>query len=144
MKALVIALAVVCSAAVAAAGSIQRVVDPYLKIQIALSADTMDDVKPQAAVIAKEADALGAQGKDVKTAAKQLEQAADLAAARTAFGALTKAVLSYAEATKSEFGPGVQEAYCPMARKSWLQKGDKIENPYYGKSMAGCGEIKKK
>jgi hypothetical protein len=32
-------------------------------------------------------------------------------------------------------------AYCPMARKYWLQRGTAIRNPYYGKSMLECGRI---
>ena len=38
------------------------------------------------------------------------------------------------------------EAFCPMALNSgasWLQKGEQIMNPFYGKNMQGCGEIKK-
>ena len=31
--------------------------------------------------------------------------------------------------------------YCPMARKYWLQKGDAVQNPYYGKQMSDCGRI---
>ena len=32
--------------------------------------------------------------------------------------------------------------YCPMAAKSWLQlDGEEIGNPYYGQSMASCGEV---
>jgi hypothetical protein len=30
-----------------------------------------------------------------------------------------------------------------MVQKSWLQKGQTIANPYYGKSMLTCGEIRK-
>ena len=31
--------------------------------------------------------------------------------------------------------------YCSMAKKSWLQlAGGEIGNPYYGQSMARCGE----
>jgi hypothetical protein len=37
---------------------------------------------------------------------------------------------------------GVRTAYCPMAKKSWLQKGDTLANPYYGTSMPTCGEFK--
>ncbi|MBK8399025.1 MAG: DUF3347 domain-containing protein [Leptospiraceae bacterium] len=29
--------------------------------------------------------------------------------------------------------------YCPMAKKKWMAKGDKIVNPYY-KDMRDCGE----
>jgi hypothetical protein len=30
-----------------------------------------------------------------------------------------------------------------MANKPWLQKGEKIQNPYYGTEMLECGELKK-
>ena len=36
---------------------------------------------------------------------------------------------------------GVKVAYCPMLRKYWLQRGDKIQNPYYGQSMSDCGRF---
>ncbi len=33
-------------------------------------------------------------------------------------------------------------AYCPMAKKPWLQKeGEAIGNPYYGQKMPGCGSF---
>jgi anti-sigma factor ChrR (cupin superfamily) len=32
-------------------------------------------------------------------------------------------------------------AYCPMARKHWLQSGDKVQNPFYGRAMSECGRI---
>ena len=32
---------------------------------------------------------------------------------------------------------------CPMLKKDWVQNSEKIGNPYYGKEMASCGEIKK-
>jgi hypothetical protein len=28
-----------------------------------------------------------------------------------------------------------------MAQKYWLQKGDTIRNPFYGKAMSDCGRI---
>lgn len=33
--------------------------------------------------------------------------------------------------------------HCPMAKKDWVQTSEKISNPYLGKEMLGCGEIKK-
>ena len=36
---------------------------------------------------------------------------------------------------------GVRKAYCPMAQKPWLQEGSTLANPYYGTSMATCGEF---
>jgi hypothetical protein len=37
---------------------------------------------------------------------------------------------------------GVRTAYCPMAQKPWLQRGDTLANPYYGKAMPTCGEFR--
>jgi hypothetical protein len=31
-----------------------------------------------------------------------------------------------------------------MVNRSWLQKGEKIRNPFYGSAMLTCGEIKGK
>ncbi|MGA2174754.1 MAG: hypothetical protein ABSH38_07205 [Verrucomicrobiota bacterium] len=40
-------------------------------------------------------------------------------------------------------GKGVyHEASCPMAEASWLQMSKDIRNPYMGKEMADCGELK--
>lgn len=32
--------------------------------------------------------------------------------------------------------------YCPMAEGSWLSNENKIINPYYGKTMLSCGNVK--
>jgi hypothetical protein len=32
--------------------------------------------------------------------------------------------------------------YCPMKKMYWLSQSDKIANPYYGKEMDECGEVK--
>ena len=37
---------------------------------------------------------------------------------------------------------GVRVAVCPMVQKPWLQKGDAIANPYYGKEMLTCGSLR--
>jgi hypothetical protein len=39
--------------------------------------------------------------------------------------------------------PGYYVVNCPMLKKDWVQTSEKIGNPYYGKEMASCGEIKK-
>ena len=36
---------------------------------------------------------------------------------------------------------GVTIAFCPMAQKYWLQRGDTVQNPFYGKAMPDCGRI---
>ncbi len=34
------------------------------------------------------------------------------------------------------------EAYCPMVKASWLQTDRAIRNPYMGRAMLSCGELK--
>ncbi len=38
---------------------------------------------------------------------------------------------------------GYYVAHCPMLNKDWVQTSTTISNPYGGKDMVSCGEIKK-
>jgi len=141
----VIGLAVVCVAfPVRAESTLATLLDPYFRIQTALTDDKTDGVKTDAVLIAAEAKSLGAAGEPIAAAATELAAVADLNAARLAFGKLSDAVIAYSESTKTDAGDGVTAMYCPMVKKSWLQKGTAVKNPYYGKAMQGCGEKKKK
>jgi membrane fusion protein, copper/silver efflux system len=118
------------------------VVDPYLEIQTALAQDRADEVRGKAGELATAATALGAPAMKIDTAAVQLASAGDLADARQKFGTLSDAVFGYMDGLHLKAPDGVRTAYCPMAKKSWLQKGDTLANPYYGTSMPTCGEFK--
>ena len=120
----------------------QSIVDPYLKIQTALAQDRMDDVKANAGNIATAAASLGAPAAKIDTAAVQLASSTALDDARTKFGTLSDAVIAYMDNQHVKAPDGVRKAYCPMAQKPWLQRGDTLENPYYGQSMPTCGEFK--
>lgn len=136
--------ALLVSAASAAAAELPAaLLDPYLRVQDALARDKTDSVKQDAAAMANAAAAAGSQAKPIADAARELERAGTLAAARDAFGKLSDAMLAYAKASGSMPPGDVKVAFCPMANKSWLQKGDKIRNPYYGSEMAECGEFRK-
>lgn len=74
----------------------------------------------------------------MKPAGEALAAAADLESARTAFYELTKNLVLYRELMTGD-KPAV--AYCPMAKKSWLQPKGEIGNPYHGQSMPKCGTI---
>jgi hypothetical protein len=126
-----------------AADVAQTIVDPYLRIQTALADDKLDGVKADSIAIATEAAKLGAVAAPLVDSARKMEGAATLEAAREAFGDLSQALIGYAEATRSSLGAGVAIAYCPMAQKSWAQRGKELTNPYYGKAMLMCGEFKK-
>jgi hypothetical protein len=118
-------------------------VDPYLQVQVALSADQFDGVPAHGEAIAKAAATLGAEGAAIVAGAKKLAAAKDIAAARTAFGEVSTALTEYADKTKSGLGPDIRVAYCPMVNKPWLTKDKTIRNPYYGASMLTCGSFKK-
>lgn len=127
-----------------AGDALLTLLDPYFRIQSALSDDKTDGVAADAAAIATSAATLGDAGTPIVLAAKELGKAADLNAARLAFSKLSDAVVTYSESTKTSAGEGVMTMFCPMANKQWMQKGEKVSNPYYGKSMLTCGEKKKK
>ena len=97
--------------------------------------------------------AVHAAAKDLGAAAKSAEQpnlvkladavekAADLKAARTAFGTLSDEMIKYRQASKGD-KPVV--AYCPMYQQSWLQPAGEIGNPYADATMRICGVVKEK
>jgi protein SCO1 len=117
------------------------IVDPYLRIQRALNVDTIAGIKSEARRIADHAATLGAPGRAMQAAAGELQQAGDLTAARTAFARLSDAVIQFAKESSAALGDDVNVAYCPMVQKYWLQKGETIQNPFYGKQMSDCGRI---
>lgn len=65
---------------------------------------------------------------------------------RTALPALTRAVESYLRSFGHGLDGPVYEAFCPMAfdnkGAAWLQTQTRILNPYFGKKMLRCGEIR--
>jgi len=129
------------SASTPAAAAAAPIVEPYLRIQEALSADTLTGIKDAARTIVSEAAKLGSSAAPIQTAAGEFQQSGDLKSARAAFGRLGDAIITYARTSNVSIGSGVKVAYCPMARKYWLQRATTIQNPYYGKAMLECGRI---
>jgi hypothetical protein len=120
----------------------RAILDPYLKIQAALSDDTMDGVKANAGEVATASTALGAPAMKIDTAAVQLASAVEIEDAREKFGRLSEAIDTYMTGLKLKPPEGVRVAFCPMVRKPWLQTASTIDNPYYGKSMLTCGDFR--
>jgi hypothetical protein len=118
------------------------VIDPYLKIQTALAQDRLDDVRASAGEVATAAASLGAPAMKIDTAAVQLASAGEIEDARAKFGTLSDAIVTYMDGLHLTAPDGVRKAYCPMAAKPWLQRGETIANPYYGSSMLTCGEFR--
>lgn len=118
-------------------------VEGYLTAQTALANDSMKELPAAATAIETAATPIGAAAQPVVDGARKLGGAKDLAEARTAFGELSTALVSYAEKSGSTLPADLHIAYCPMADKDWIQKGTDIKNPYYGSAMLTCGSIKK-
>ena len=75
---------------------------------------------------------------EIAKTALYLGSTTDVATAREAFYELSKTMVRLNERLAGE---RLKVVYCSMAKKSWLQRHEKIANPYHGKSMGGCGEI---
>lgn len=111
----------------------------YEMTRKALVSDTVAGIPGHAAEIAKLAKSAPADlAPQIAEAAKKLSAAKDLKTARDAFYELSKPMVRWREAAGSK---AHVVAYCSMTKRSWLQPKGEIGNPYYGKSMATCGEV---
>jgi Cu(I)/Ag(I) efflux system membrane fusion protein len=147
VRTLAIVVAGVCLVAdvssYAASDAMKAIVGSYLEIQTQLASDKTEGIKASATALAARAETLGDAGAPMVKTAKAVADAPDLKGAREAFGPLSDAVVAAAKAEGWKDLGDVKLAYCPMVKRSWLQKDEKINNPYYGTAMATCGEFKK-
>jgi hypothetical protein len=127
-----LAIGLALSAFIAAQG--KTTVSPkYIAAAEALAADDYAKAKTALAGLAGES-----QG-DLKVKAQAAAAAANLAAMRKAFKPLSEAV------AKMDLPEGHNLLFCPMYEKGsyWVQKKGSTANPYFGKAMLTCGEVKK-
>jgi hypothetical protein len=136
--------------------SFEAVIGHYEPVRLSLLADSTDGVKEHAAAIVDELVALqagfsaGRAGVHVEAAtvveeqlpsmiaaAEAMASADTLEQARDAFYALSVPLVRWQEGRPEDDRPSV--AYCSMYRRSWLQPGEEIGNPYGG--MPRCGSI---
>jgi hypothetical protein len=96
----------------------------YEKVRGALAADDLGAAKTAAGDLGDEGVAL-AKSSSLKEARAVFEKLSDKAKQLVAGQS------------------GYYLVHCPMLQKDWVQTNEKIANPYYGKGMANCGEIKK-
>ena len=116
------------AAAMPAADALAR----YDAIRLALCDDRLDLAKVAAGALASDAGLAGP--------AVALGAAADVAAARVAFGELSRALVLRLASTAS--APRVAVYHCPMWKGYawWIQPKAGISNPYMGHAMPECGE----
>ena len=122
----------------------KAILDPYLKIEAALVEDGIDGVRANAGDVATAATALGAPAMKIDTAAVKLAATTTLTDARERFADLSEAIDTYMTGLHLKTPEGVKVAFCPMLRKPWLQEGETLANPYFGKNndMSTCGSFR--
>ena len=96
----------------------------YEKVRSALAADDLAGAKTAAA--------------DLGDDGAPLTKSSSLKEARVAFEKLSDKAKQLVAGQS-----GYYVVNCPMLKKDWVQTSEKIGNPYYGKEMESCGEIKK-
>lgn len=134
----------------------ESVLQPYEAVRAALVADdfaasreparaleeaigALDDLTAETAgVPAGKLDEVRALLPELRDAAGELTAAGDIATARDAFYALSKPLVRWRQLA----GRGPAVVYCSMKKRSWLQPpAGEIGNPYYGQTMARCGDV---
>jgi hypothetical protein len=109
----------------------------YHQVQEALAMDDLAAAKKSASELADKATA--AKCPTTPQRAAELAKSESLEKAREHFKAISEECIKMAA--------GIEGQYvftCPMAKADWLQTDSKqVSNPYMGKKMPTCGEIKK-
>src|SRR6266542_3526548 len=94
--------------------------------------------KAHDALVAEDLAAAKKAGPDLGHDGADLSKSKSLDEARAAFGKLSDKAVKLASGQS-----GYYVAHCPMKNKDWVQTSTTIANPYGGKEMVSCGEIKK-
>jgi RND family efflux transporter MFP subunit len=129
----------------------------YLAIQKGLTADDFNVIAKHATPLREQIDAIVAANiapSEMADAYRQKLEALKAAAGGRAPANLEEARIFFGQvsaplvALTTQFSPPLARpltvAHCPMWEKSpadWIQAGDKIENPFMGSKMPGCGAV---
>ena len=124
------------SAPVAAPAAASSVEAAYEALRVALVNDDFQATKAAAPDLAKAA----AADEVLAAAAHAIGTAADIEAARLAFGDASRQYLTLLSKDPAR-AAGKFAFRCPMAKgyKLWVQLSDGINNPYMGQRMLECG-----
>jgi hypothetical protein len=122
--------------------ALRAIVKTYLDIHALLAQDKFDDLKGPAGTLASQTAALGRDGAALAKAATAFAGAKDLKVARDAFAPLSEALIGQVKANGSpDLASDLRIGYCPMNRRSWIQREEMARNPYYGTAMLTCGSV---
>lgn len=107
----------------------------YEKVRAALANDDFETAKKEGGELEKKA--IEAKNELIGKYAKEFTKSESLDKARDHFKAISQEAIKLTSG-KSEY----IVMTCPMANADWIQTNQKVENPYMGKKMLGCGSPK--
>jgi membrane fusion protein, copper/silver efflux system len=134
-----------------------QAVHTYIQLKNALSKDNYSEAKKQSKALksafskvkmgllkGKSHNAWMADLKMLNKANNAIISAKNIKSQRDNFGplgaALSKSIDKFGVVSKEK---KIYVDYCPMVKQVWLSYDKTIQNPYFGKSMPTCGEVKK-
>ncbi|MHC5021497.1 MAG: efflux RND transporter periplasmic adaptor subunit [Planctomycetota bacterium] len=138
-----------------------RVWRGYLALQEALAADDAPAAAERFAELGRAAaavsdtalpdEARGAWGtaqRELRGAAADAAADAALGRVRVAFRRASRALITLAEGAPAAVAEPVVKVFCPMAfdnaGAAWLQRGERIANPWFGAAMPRCGTVQQR
>ena len=80
------------------------------------------------------------ESEKIKKAALEIAEEKAIKSQRQSFWPLSSAMVKLAKAFNMN-NEVIYVQYCPMAKKSWLNEVEDIQNPFYGSKMYDCGEV---
>lgn len=131
--------------------ALDQIVVSYLEVHRRLADDQVEGVVAELGKLHDAAHALfKVESPEVEQRARALSemvhsQPNTLEDARAVFKALSPELIKLVDLVppSDEAAASLYEAYCPMAKASWIQITTEVVNPYMGSSMLRCGEIKR-
>ncbi len=80
------------------------------------------------------------EAEKIKKAALEIAKERAIKVQRQSFWPLSSAMVKLAKAFNMN-NEVIYVQYCPMAKKSWLNEVEAVQNPFYGSMMYDCGEV---
>ena len=123
---------------------LNAVYEQYTKLTTALTAGNVAEAKIISNAIETGASIVSG-GKSIAASAAKITNAPTLEAQRTAYEKLSNDIIAFVKKAGVTNGE-LYVQYCPMAFNdkgaAWLSSSREIKNPYFGKKMLNCGEVK--
>jgi esterase/lipase superfamily enzyme len=129
--------------------ALNQVLTAYYDVKNALATDKKDVAIEKAKILSAKVNAVNhkdlpadehktfmEQAAIIKSKSAQLAGSNNIKTQRKAFEEISYAMIKTLKSSQT-----VYVQHCPMAKASWLNEKENIENPYYGSMMFDCGDV---